>query len=60
MKKITMKKLSLVSSLSSLVLLMACGDDITNDAVKSTKVFLPPSPQRKRFMYVLKVPGRAC
>ena len=33
MKKITMKKLSLVSSLSSLVLLMACGDDITNDSV---------------------------
>ncbi|MBR2198828.1 MAG: hypothetical protein IJ909_10595 [Fibrobacter sp.] len=33
MKKINMKKLSLVSSLSSLVLLMACGDDITNDSV---------------------------
>ena len=33
MKKITMKKLSLVSSLSSLVLLMACGDDVTNESV---------------------------
>ena len=33
MKKINMKTLSLISSLSSLVLLMACGDDVTNNEV---------------------------